>query len=122
MKVLVSWLGSNKQTFTGTYFQSEELQGSHGFLHIEKPFGPSSFNRNYSKEISSQRKVNDKETEDGVNQIKVLHLWHNAIKKDLKEILQELYLIRNSGSGCSQNLDSILIQLKFLADVLIIYR
>lgn len=120
-EVLVSWLGSNKQTFTGTYFQSEELQGSHGFLHIEKPFGPSSFNRNYSKEISSQRKVNDKETEDGVNQIKVLHLWHNAIKKDLKEILQELYLIRNSGSGCSQNLDSILIQLKFLADVLIIY-
>jgi len=118
---LVSWLGSNKQTFTGTYFQSEELQGCRGFLHIEKSFGPSSFHRN-SKEISSRTKVNNKETEDEVNQVKVLHLWHNAIKKDLKEILQDLYLIRNSGSGCSQNLDSILIQLKFLADVLIFYR
>ncbi|CAI8609988.1 unnamed protein product [Vicia faba] len=117
-EVLVSWLGSNKQTFSGTYFHSEELQGSHGFQHIEKSFVQSSCNRNY-KEISNEMEVYDKETEDGVNQVKVLHLWHNAIRKDLKEIQQELYLIRNS--GCSQNLDSILIQLKFLADVLIFY-
>lgn len=119
MKVLVSWLGSNRQTFSGTYFHSEELQGSHGSQHIEKSFGQSSCNRNY-KDVSSQMKVNDKEIEDGVNQVKVLHLWHNAIRKDLKEIQQELYLIRNSGR--SHNLDSILIQLKFLADVLIFYR
>ncbi|XP_050871044.1 zinc finger protein BRUTUS-like At1g18910 isoform X1 [Lathyrus oleraceus] len=117
-EVLVSWLGSNRQTFSGTYFHREELQGSHGSQHIENFLGQSSCNRNY-KDVSSQMKVNDKETEDGVNQVKVLHLWHNAIRKDLKEIQQELYLIRNS--GCSQNLDSILIQLKFLADVLIFY-
>ncbi|CAJ2664463.1 unnamed protein product [Trifolium pratense] len=118
-EVLVSWLGSNKQTLTQTYFQSEELQGSHGFLRIERSSGPSSCNEN-SKEISSQRKVNGKEIEDGVNQVKVLHLWHNAIKKDLKEIQQELYLMRSS--SCFQNLDSILIQLKFLADVLVFYN
>ncbi|XP_073219425.1 zinc finger protein BRUTUS-like At1g18910 [Cicer arietinum] len=117
-EVLVSWLGSNRQTFTETYSQSEELQGSHGLIYTERLFGPSSCNRN-SKEISSKTKVNGKETEDGVNQVKVLHLWHNAIKKDLKEILQEAYLIRSS--SCFENLDSILIQLKFLADVLIFY-
>jgi zinc finger-like protein len=119
VKVLVSWLESNKQTTTETYFQSEEIQGSHGFLRIERSFGPSSCNEN-SKEISSKRKVTGKETEDGVNQVKVLHLWHNAIKKDLKEIQQELYLMRSS--SCFQNLDSILIQLKFLADVLVFYK
>lgn len=115
----MSWLGSNKQTFTETYFQSEEHQGAHGFLHIERSLGRSSCNRN-SKEISGQMKVNGQEIEDGVNQVNVLHLWHNAIRKDLKEILQELYPLRHS--GCFHNLDSILIQLKFLADVLIFYR
>ncbi|XP_061358857.1 zinc finger protein BRUTUS-like At1g18910 [Gastrolobium bilobum] len=117
-EVLVSWLGSNKQTFTETYFQSEEVQGADEFLHIESTLGLSSCNRN-SEDISSWMKVNGQEIEDEVNQVNVLHLWHDAIKKDLKEILKELYLLRKS--SCFQNLDSILIQLKFFADVLIFY-
>lgn len=119
LKVLVSWLGSKKPTFSETYFQSEELQGVCGFLHMERSLGQSSCNGNF-KEISSQMSLNGQETEDGVNRVNVLHLWHNAIKKDLKEILQEFHLMRNS--NCFQNLDSIIIQLKFLADVLIFYR
>ncbi|TKY55135.1 RING finger protein [Spatholobus suberectus] len=117
-EVLVSWLRSNKQTFTETCFQSEEFQSADGFLHIERSLGLSYCNRN-SKEISSRMKVNGQEIEDGANQVNVLHLWHNAIMKDLKEILKELYLLRKS--SCFQNLDSILIQLKFFADVLIFY-
>ncbi|KAF8390297.1 hypothetical protein HHK36_024822 [Tetracentron sinense] len=45
--------------------------------------------------------------------------WHGAIRKDLEEILQELYEIRNSKSF--SNLASVSGQLKFLADVLIFY-
>ncbi|KAK7265753.1 hypothetical protein RJT34_33376 [Clitoria ternatea] len=117
-EVLVSWLGSNKQTFIETCFQSEKFQGANGFLQIERSLGLSSCNIN-SEEISSRMKVKGQEIEDMVNQVNVLHLWHNAIKKDLKEILKELYLLRKS--SCFQNLDSILIQLKFFADVLIFY-
>jgi len=113
MKVLVSWLRSNKQTFTETSFQSGEFQGVDGFLHIERSYRK-------TEEVSSLMEVNGQEIEDGVNQVNVLHLWHNAIQKDLKEILKELYLLRKS--GCFQNLDSILIQVKFFADVLIFYR
>ena len=65
-------------------------------------------------------KANGLENEDGVTQVNVIHLWHEAIKKDLEEILKELYLIRNS--SYFQNLESILIQLKFFVDVLIFYR
>ncbi|KAK7388996.1 hypothetical protein VNO78_23827 [Psophocarpus tetragonolobus] len=117
-EVLVSWLRSNKQTFTETCFQSGEFQGVDGFLYIERSLGLSYCNRN-SEEIASPMKVNGQEIEDVANQVNVLHLWHNAIKKDLKEILKELYLLRKS--SCFQNLDSILIQLKFFADVLIFY-
>lgn len=115
-EVLVSWLRSNSQTFTGTC--SEEFQGADRFLHIERSLELSYCNRN-SEKISGQMKVNDQEIGDGANQVNVLHLWHNAIKKDLKEILKELYLLRES--GCFQNLDSILTQLKFFADVFIFY-
>ncbi|KAG4378761.1 hypothetical protein GLYMA_17G096900v4 [Glycine max] len=117
-EVLVSWLRSSKQTCTETCFQSGEFQGVDGFLHIERSLELSYCNRN-SEEISSPMKVNGKEIEDGANQVNVLHLWHNAIKKDLKDILEELHLLRKS--SCFQNLDSILIQLKFFADVLIFY-
>lgn len=119
LKVLVSWLGSKKQTFTETYFQSEELQGVREFLHMESSLGLNSHNGK-SEEILSQMKVNGQETEDVVNRVNVLHLWHGAVKKDLQEILQKLHFIRSY--SCFQNLDSILIQLKFLADVLIFYR
>jgi len=118
MKVLVSWLRSNKQTFTQSCFQSGEFQGVDGFLHIERSLEPSC-NRK-TEEISSLMEVNGRDIENGANQVNVLHLWHNAIKKDLKEILKELYQLRKS--SCFHNLDSILIQLKFFADVLIFYR
>ncbi|KAG2407693.1 Zinc finger protein [Vigna angularis] len=116
-EVLVSWLRSNKQTFTETCFQSGEFQGVEGFLHIERSLELSSIRK--SEETSSMTEVNGREIEDGANQVNVLHFWHNAIKKDLKEILKELYLLRKS--SCFQNLDSVLIQLKFFADVLIFY-
>ncbi|CAL0330170.1 unnamed protein product [Lupinus luteus] len=117
-EVLVSWVGSKNQTFDEAYFQIEEVQGVDGSIHKERPLRLSSCNKN-SIEISSWMKMNGLEIKDEVNRVDVLHLWHEAIKKDLKEILKELHLIRNS--SCFQNLDALVIQIKFFADVLIFY-
>lgn len=49
-----------------------------------------------------------------------LHLWHGAILKDLRKILEEI-----SQMKCSSNfsdLDLVVVRLKFLFDVLIFYR
>ncbi|CAJ1944002.1 unnamed protein product [Sphenostylis stenocarpa] len=115
-EVLLYWLRSSQQTFTETCLQRGEFQGVDGFLHIERSL-ELSYNRT-TEEILSLMKVSGRDI-DEANQVNVLHLWHNAIKKDLKEILKELHLLRKS--SCFQNLDSILIQLKFFADVLIFY-
>ncbi|KAE9601465.1 putative aminoacyltransferase, E1 ubiquitin-activating enzyme [Lupinus albus] len=117
-EVLVSWVGSKNQIFDEAYFQIEEVQGADGSIHKERPLRLSSCNKN-SNEISSWMKMNGLEIEDEVNRVDVLHLWHEAIKKDLKEILKELHLIRNS--SFFQNLDATIIQIKFFADVLIFY-
>ena len=49
-----------------------------------------------------------------------LHLWHDAIRKDFKGILKDLYQIRSSQQFST--LGSVIVQLKFFADVLIFYR
>ncbi|KAE9610036.1 putative aminoacyltransferase, E1 ubiquitin-activating enzyme [Lupinus albus] len=117
-EVLVSWVVSNNQTFGEAYFEIEEVQCADGSLHKERSLRLSSCNKN-CKEVSSWMKMNGLEIEDGVNQVNVLQLWHEAIKKDLKEILKELHLIRNS--SCFQNLDAIVTQINFFADVLFFY-
>ncbi|PSR89630.1 Zinc finger protein BRUTUS-like [Actinidia chinensis var. chinensis] len=48
-----------------------------------------------------------------------LHLWHDAIRKDFKGILKDLYQIRSSQQFST--LGSVIVQLKFFADVLIFY-
>lgn len=54
------------------------------------------------------------------NAIDGFHLWHAAIRRDLKEILEELYQLRSS--FCLSTLMSLVAQLKFFADVLNFYR
>ncbi|KAL4398720.1 hypothetical protein HN51_003321 [Arachis hypogaea] len=116
-EVLVSWIGSNQQSFTEVSFK-DEVQGGAQSLDIARSFPLGSCNRNF-KELSSQMEVNGPKDKDGTTQVNVLHLWHDAIIKDLEEILKELCLIKNC--SCFQNLESLLIQLKFFADVLTFY-
>ncbi|MED6184787.1 hypothetical protein PIB30_050836 [Stylosanthes scabra] len=119
-EVLVSWIGSNKnkQIFTDVSFK-DEVQGGVQSLDITRSFPLGSSNRNY-QEFSSQMEVNNgPKDKDGTTQVNVLHLWHDAIIKDLEEILKELCLIKNCSSF--QNLESLLIQLKFFADVITFY-
>ncbi|PHT47829.1 hypothetical protein CQW23_12037 [Capsicum baccatum] len=53
------------------------------------------------------------------NPIDGFHLWHAAIRRDLKEILEELHQLRSS--FCLPSLMSLVAQLKFFADVLNFY-
>ncbi|MED6216867.1 hypothetical protein PIB30_012036 [Stylosanthes scabra] len=117
-EVLVSWIGSNKQIFTDVSFK-DEVQGGVQSLDITRSFPLGSSNRKNYQELSSQMEVNGPKDKDGTTQINVLHLWHDAIIKDLEEILKELCLIKNCSSF--QNLESLLIQLKFFADVITFY-
>ncbi|KAH6799025.1 hypothetical protein C2S51_035509 [Perilla frutescens var. frutescens] len=51
--------------------------------------------------------------------IKGIHIWHSALRRDLNQIIAELHHIRSS--NCSASLSSVIVQLKFIADVLIFY-
>lgn len=59
-------------------------------------------------------------TDTGYNPVDGLHLWHRAIRKDLEKTMGELYQLRSSINFL--NIDSIVVHLKFLADVLTFYR
>ncbi|KAI3454605.1 hypothetical protein Pfo_011268 [Paulownia fortunei] len=51
--------------------------------------------------------------------IKGIYLWHAALRRDLDQIIEELYQIRSS--DCFSSLSSVIVQLKFITDVLIFY-
>ncbi|KAG6403986.1 hypothetical protein SASPL_136220 [Salvia splendens] len=52
--------------------------------------------------------------------VKGIHFWHAALRRDLNQILEELFHIISS--NCSSSVSSVFVQLKFNADVLIFYR
>lgn len=52
--------------------------------------------------------------------VKGIHIWHAALQRDLNQIIEELLHIRIL--NCSTSLSSVIVQLKFIADVLIFYR
>ncbi|KAL0318329.1 UNVERIFIED_CONTAM: Zinc finger protein BRUTUS-like [Sesamum angustifolium] len=51
--------------------------------------------------------------------IKGIYIWHSALRRDFGDIIRELYQIRSS--NCFSSLSSVVVQLKFIADVLIFY-
>ncbi|KAI4343821.1 hypothetical protein L6164_011127 [Bauhinia variegata] len=118
-EVLISWLNGNNLAFTELYFKREGVQCADESVDMTASLGLHFYNGNFKK-LSNWMKANCQEREDGVNQVNVLSIWHGVIKKDIKEILEDLYQIRSSSAF--QNLDSILVQLKFFVDVLTFYN
>ncbi|KAK4568395.1 hypothetical protein RGQ29_003971 [Quercus rubra] len=105
-EVVISWLGNNNQPSSRAYSTiGEGAQCPDGFKML--------LGENWNKIKACIQ------TDVGHNPIDCLNLWHGAIEKDLKEILEELYQIRSSSSF--SNLDSIVIRLTFLVDVLSFY-
>lgn len=120
VKVVVSWLGNNNQSSSGTYTRTGKgvqcPDGSADTRRILKLHSSrSSFceNWNWIKACCTQTDVEN-------NPIDCLNLWHGVIMKDFQEILEELYQLRSSSSF--SNLHSIIIRLKFLVDILSFYR
>lgn len=120
VKVVCSWLGCCNQVSSGAYTTAGKgMQNPGGsadmrrILELYSTKRPFSENWNWIKACCIQTDV-------GHKPIDCLSLWHGVIMKDLKGILEELYEIRSS--SCFSNLDSVVIQLKFLVDVLSFYR
>lgn len=60
------------------------------------------------------------EASEGQNPIDGFLIWHTAITRDLRVIMEELYQLRSS--LCVSTLSSVITQLKFFADVFTFYR
>lgn len=108
-EVVISWFDEKKQN----PFHSDDRYAKGAlFLH-----GPA----NYQKilELYKSESYCSVHTTGKYNPVDGVHLWHGAFRKDLGENLHELYQIRSS-NNFSRLLPTV-VQLNFLADVLIFY-
>ncbi|XP_021808365.1 zinc finger protein BRUTUS-like At1g18910 isoform X4 [Prunus avium] len=117
-EVVLSWLASNEQVTFEANNKAGGAQHTGESADLKKLLKSHSPKR-FFEENRSSIKANCVHSEVGYNPVDGLHLWHAAIMKDLTRILEELYQLRSSSSFLS--LDSIVVQLKFFADVLAFY-
>ncbi|OMO96591.1 Zinc finger, RING-type [Corchorus capsularis] len=114
-ELVVSWLAKEHQTTFG--FQKELAKG------VRPLSGPTAIKGKFKFQLTKRplgwKKVSYFPTNIGNNPVDGLRLWHAAIQKDLKDILVELHQIKIS--SYFQNLDFIVLRLKFLVDVLFFY-
>ncbi|KAK2965932.1 hypothetical protein RJ640_005348 [Escallonia rubra] len=119
-EVVTSWLGNKKRSFfeaNDNYAKGAQfLNGIVSFQDILNVY-PS--NGESGEEQKSKNAKSIYTTGRG-KLIDVVHLWHGAIRKVLREILDELYRIRSSNT--SSTLSSVVVQLIFFVDILIFYR
>ncbi|KAL5747354.1 hypothetical protein ACOSP7_024352 [Xanthoceras sorbifolium] len=119
-EVVISWLSKDIQPLfwanANTGPRVEHLDGSQNLVSILKL-------------VSSKRSLGENwpwnkacDLQSHIAQVPIdgILLWHRAIRKDLEGILDNLYQMKSS--NVFLDLDSIVVQLKFLIDVIIIYR
>ncbi|KAM5570638.1 hypothetical protein ABKV19_011336 [Rosa sericea] len=108
-EVVSSWLANKGQArHTG----DDESADMKKLLKSHSP-------KRFFEENWSCMKKDSSQTDTGYSPVDGLHLWHGAIRKDLEKIMGELYQLRSSVNFL--DIDSIVVQLKFLADVLTFY-
>ncbi|KAA8542369.1 hypothetical protein F0562_023494 [Nyssa sinensis] len=118
-EVVISWLDNKNQPSFWTYTNIGK--------EVQCPDGPSNLkdilrvytSKSFSGEKWQWKKASSIQTTVGRNPVDNIHFWHGAIRKDLKETLEELYQIRSSNNFST--LASVVVQLKFFADILIFY-
>lgn len=116
LKVVISWLLRNDQSSPGAI---RIRQGNQDIPNKMKSILQLQSSKRLLEQ-NQQRRRHCVQTDSGKSLVDYLHLWHVAIQKEWKEILEELYQIGTLISALS--VDSILFRLKFLADVIIFYR
>jgi zinc finger-like protein len=117
LKVVISWLLRNDQSSPGACIRIR--QGNQDVPNKMKSILQLQSSKRLLEQ-NQQRRKHCVQTYVGKSLVDYLHLWHVAIQKEWKEILEELYQIRTLISALT--VDSILFRLKFLADVIIFYR
>lgn len=105
--MVISWIDNKTQLLGGHLSGAQFLNGLGKYQDILKVY-------------TSEKTASLVQTTDRHNPIDGIHIWHDAIKKDMQEILVELYQIRISNNV--SDLASLLVQLNFFADSLIFYR
>ncbi|XP_065876833.1 zinc finger protein BRUTUS-like At1g74770 [Euphorbia lathyris] len=112
-EVVNSWLHRNDQSSLGTFTN----------IRKEVPDKSACMRRaaqlHFSKSpLEKRKKKNCVQTCVGGNGIEYLYILHRIIRKDLKEIHEEA--LHRTCSSCL-NIDSVVLQLKFLSDIIIFY-
>lgn len=118
-EVVASWLGRKSQSSSiclDNFTNNEVASGSEKSLYLKKSYTvwSSAFKENCCK-----GELNCLQENAEYHPVDSLRLWHCAIRKDLKEVVEELCEMRNS--KVFSNLASIAGQLKFILEVLIFY-
>ncbi|XP_059643366.1 zinc finger protein BRUTUS-like At1g74770 isoform X2 [Cornus florida] len=119
-EVVISWIDNKNQPSFGAFTNTGKgVQCPDGPANLKDIFDAYT-SRSVCLDKWQWRKESSIQTTVRRNPVDGLHLWHGAIRKDLKRNLEELYQIRSSNN--ISTLPSVVIQLKFFADVLIFYR
>ncbi|KAF5734721.1 hypothetical protein HS088_TW15G00213 [Tripterygium wilfordii] len=116
-EVVISWLDKNHGSSSEVYTMSGNVD-TDGPVNIKKILRQCTFERSSGKS-HKWNEVHSIQTDVKHDPLDICHHWHIAICKDLKEILGELYQVVNLSSFL--NLGSLVVRLKFLADVLVYY-
>ncbi|KAK9278654.1 hypothetical protein L1049_028227 [Liquidambar formosana] len=115
-EVFLSWLVNKSSPPFGVYTKDEKgaqfPDGPANLKDLPKLYSIESFSGHWKKSYFLQ-------TSGRHCLVDGLPIWHGAIRKDLKEILEELYQMRSSNNFST--LASVIVQLKFLVDILIFY-
>ncbi|CAN4088160.1 unnamed protein product [Withania somnifera] len=107
--VFISWFDNNEPSSHSCLERGKGAKSLYGIANMKHmlKLGPMVICSREMKLLTKKKPI------DG------FHLWHAAIRRDLKEILEELHQLRSS--FCLSTLMSLVAQLKFFADVLNFY-
>ncbi|KAK6924931.1 Zinc finger, CHY-type [Dillenia turbinata] len=117
-EVVISWLRKKNQPWAGTnHGKADCVDGPASAILRGLPKLHMYKRLKYNK--WKQEKVYFLWTENQKNPFDGISLWHAIIKKELEQIVEELHQMRISKNFSSWS--SVVVQLKFLADVIIFY-
>ncbi|XP_041998029.1 zinc finger protein BRUTUS-like At1g74770 [Salvia splendens] len=116
-EVVVSWIqhGSSSSGANSIYGKRHQLLSGLSNRDIHKLY-PLQISSDRGQQFKKACSIQENSVEEPV---KGIHIWHAALQRDLSQIIEELLHIRSS--NCSSSLSSVIVQLKFIADVLIFY-
>ncbi|KAL1812482.1 hypothetical protein ACET3Z_022547 [Daucus carota] len=109
-----SWIGGKKQKSDSGALGVQFRKGLGNYKDIHKMY-TSEVNFSENQQLAEVFALQSGRN----NPVDGIHLWHNAITKDLQVILLELYHMRSFNTF--SDLASLVVQLNFMADTLIFY-